>query len=30
LGFPILLSSDDLRAVDKFAEAVHLKVGPQK
>ncbi len=30
LGFPILLSSDDLGAVGKFAEAVHLKVDPQK
>jgi hypothetical protein len=30
LGFPILLSSEDLGAVDKFAEAVHLKVDPQK
>jgi hypothetical protein len=30
LGFPILLSSDDLGAVGKFAEAVHLKVDSQK
>jgi len=30
LGFPILLSSDDLGAVGKFAEAVHLKVDPHK
>jgi hypothetical protein len=30
LGFPILLSSDDLGAVGKFAEAVHLKVDPQE
>jgi hypothetical protein len=30
LGFPILLSSDDLGAVEKFAEAVHLKMDPQK
>ncbi len=30
LGFPILLSSGDLGAVGKFAEAVHLKVDPQK
>jgi hypothetical protein len=30
LGFPILLSSDDLVAVGKFAEAVHLKVAPRR
>jgi hypothetical protein len=30
LGFPIILSSDDLGAVSKFAEAVHLKMDPQK
>ena len=30
LGFPILLSSDDLGAVGKFAEAVHLNVAPRK
>jgi hypothetical protein len=30
LGFPIVLSSDDLGAVGKFAEAVHRKVDPPK
>ena len=30
LGFPILLSSDDLGALGRFAEAVHLKVAPRK
>jgi hypothetical protein len=30
LGFPILLSSDDLSAVGKFAEAVHLNVVQRK
>lgn len=30
LGLPILLSPDDLGAVGKFAEAVHLKVVPRK
>ena len=30
LGFPILLSSDDLGAVGKFAEAVHLNVALRK
>jgi hypothetical protein len=30
LGFPIVLSSDDLGAVGKFAEMVHLKEAPEK
>jgi hypothetical protein len=30
LGFPILLSSNDVEAVSQFAERVHWKVGPQK
>jgi hypothetical protein len=30
LGYPILLSSDDIGALRNFAEAVHLKVDARK
>jgi hypothetical protein len=30
LGLPIILASEDLVAIGKFAEAVHLKVIPRK
>jgi hypothetical protein len=30
LGFPIVLSSDDVAAVGQFAEAIHWKVSPRK
>jgi hypothetical protein len=29
LGFPILLSADDVAAVGKFTEAIHLNAAPR-